>query len=607
VTAGQDGEQRASYRLSLVATVLRPVCVGESVITLCIPAQFAPRIVDRSLSWRTLRDAVAPGEGAPLALRWQGTDGRAFELRSTAGSAACRASWRDGRLTLAVYLDAAAVHPRWSFAERQTRSLAAPSWGAGHRFVAELALRELQEPWDSPPIVAAPMPRGTEAAVVITDHCDFDTTDRLGAFLHGDGRHHGWLARGLHLTKGVFTLESSVRGREPAPTLQDVRYRALVCRLRDDGSEIAPHGVNESGNVSASVFHGALASIARDFAPRTWIDHGLTLDYCYSMGGAAPEYALLDALRAHGISTLWAYHDAPVDAAASLNTSAPLDGAARLRTARALRHLASGRPLVAAHYTRSALRARLAGPVGDAVGRSLSALRSAYMGGGQPVAVRARRAAREVAGALGAVARGRGAAAALVEPYSQSELLSLAPVVYPERGVPLSQSTQDDLLLFATTEVLHTRDAYTPAAVARLVASRGIHIGHTYLLNRLPYIAGLFAEGGADRFSDEWTVFVDALADAVAAGVVWNPPVSRLAERMRSLQHVETFPLTHGAIVHNRSDEIVRDFTLLLPSTVAASSVTWDDATPAGSRAWHDWLAVWGDLAPGCRTRVRWT
>ena len=598
--------------LTLSVTALRPVQVAECVIELCAASDSPPRIVERTLSWRALHAEVVLGAGAPLVMRWRDAGGAAFEIRSLRGALPCRACWRDGRASLGVYLDAAALHPRWSFAGRQTRSLAAPVWEVGQRLDVTLLLRQLQEPWDTAPVLAAPMPRGAEAALVITDHCDFDTTERLRTFLHGDGRHRGWLGRGLHLTKGVFTLESNVTGRTPVPTLRDPTYRALACRLRDDGSSIVPHGVNESGNVPPSQFHDALGEIARDFAPGTWIDHGLTLDYCYTMGGAAnPEYSLLDALRPHGISTLWSYHDAPSDAAATLNTAAPLDGGVRVRRMRVLRHLANGRPLVAAHYTRSALRARLTGLVGDAVGRSLSAVRGALMGGGRPLGTRARHAVREVVGALGALsaaARGRRDAAAQVEPYTVGELLSLAPVVYPERGVPLSAARADDQLLFATTEVLHTRDGYTPEAIDRLVKSRGIHVGHTYLLNQLPYIAGLFAEGAGPRFSDEWAEFVDALAAQVAAGAVWNPAVAPLAEWMRAMQQVETIPLPQGgAIVHNRSNEVVRDFTLLLPRDIAGGAVQWAGATPAGFRQWHDWLAVWGDLAPQSSTAVRWS
>jgi len=603
-TPGELGERT----LTLSATALRAVRVGLCTIELHAPTSAPPRLLDRALAWRELDVEASLGASAPLMVRWLDAGGGAHEIRSVRGAVAGALAWRDRRLRLRLHLDAAALHPRWSFAARQTRSTAAPFWPTGQQLAVTLALRAVNDGWDTPPVVAAPLPHGAEAALVITDHCDFDTTDRLHAFALGDTRHRGWVGRGVRLTKGVFALGSDVRGRAPAPTLQDVSYRALVSRLHDDGSEIAPHGVNESGNVAPAVFRAALADVARDFAPRAWIDHGLTLAYCYTMGGAEhAEYALLDQLREHGVSTLWSYHDAPTDAAGSLNTAVPAGGL-RVRAARAGGHLVRGRPLVAAHYARSALRAQLAGPVGDAVGRGLSALRSAYMAdGGQPVAARLRQAGRGMAAAVGALARGNGSEATPPEPYRRDELFAMAPVVYPERAVPLGQTRVDDLLLFATTEVLHTRDAYTPRAVARLVAERGVHVGHCYLLNRLPYIAGLFAEGEGARLGDEWAAFVDALSDAAAAGTVWNPVVSELAEWMRATQLVTTRPCARDAVVvENGCGQTLRGFTLLLPPTVMPADVRWGDSAPAGWRAWSDWLAVWGALPPTGRVVVRW-
>jgi len=443
---------------------------------------------------------------------------------------------------------------------------------------------------------------------VITDHCDFDDVERLRAVALGDGRYGGWVGRGLRLTKGVFAIESEVRGRAAAPTLRDAGYRALVHRLHDDGSEIAPHGVNESGNVPPAVFHAALAAVARDFAPRTWIDHGLTLHYCYTMGGADhPGYALLTRLRDLGFSTLWSYHDAPSDAAGSLDTSASASPRIGVRAARAASHLVRGRPLVAAHYARSALRARLDGPLGDAVGRSLSALRDVYLGRGRPIGARALHATRTVGSTLATLARGHAGEVAPRDPHTRAELLAMAPVVYPERAVPLAQARPDELLLFATTEVLHTRDAYTPDALARLVARRGAHVGHCYLLNRLPYIAGLFDRGEEARLGDAWAGFVDALAAAVQDGRVWNPPVCDLAEWLRDTQQVTVLPSApHAATVHNPLARVLRDYTLLLPPHVAPADVRWADREPAGARRWGDWLAVWGDIAADARTVVRW-
>jgi hypothetical protein len=230
-----------------------------------------------------------------------------------------------------------------------------------------------------------------------------------------------------------------------------------------------------------------------------------------------------------------------------------------------------------------------------------------YLGRGRPATARVGRAAREVASALGALARGARSGVGGAAPHDRAALLAMSPVVYPERAVPLGQARADDMLLFATTEVLHTRDAYTPAAIARLTADRGVHVGHCYLLNHLPNIAGIFADGDGARLGDGWAEFVDALAGAVAMGSVWNPPVCDLAEWLRAMQQVTTLPCARSAVtVHNGSRESLRRFTLLLPRAIAPDEVRWGDCAPAGWRTWHDWLAVWGDLRPETHTIVRW-
>jgi hypothetical protein len=606
---GDAGELATVPGIALCATALASVRVGVCAVELRARCDDPPSIVDRSLAWRALGAETVTPELSPLVLRWRDPTGGPLELRAERGGVACRAAWRDGVLRLAVHLDAAALHPRWSFAGGRTTCESAPPWPAGRRETVRLTLRRIAAD-AAAPVLLGRLPAGAEAALTITDHCDFDTVDRLRAFTVGDGAHAGWAGRGLRITKGVFALPSASRGRTLAPTLADAGYRATVERLHDDGSEIAPHGVNESGDPGVAAFAGALAAIARDFAPRTWIDHGLTLPYCYTMGGAHhPEYALLRRLADHGITTLWSYHDAPTDAAASLDALAPADGDLGARTRSAAHHLRRGRPMVAAHYARSALRARLHGPVGDAVGRALSATRALLVDEARrPVATRTRRLARELAGVGRALVAPDATAGGAAEPHTRAELLALAPLLYPERGAPLGRATLDEPLLFATTEVLHTQDAYTPAALARLVEARGVHVGHCYLLNRLPYIAGLFADGGGGaRIGRAWDAFVDALAAGVRDGRVWNPTMGELAGWLRAMQHVSLTQRAACAVaLRHALPHALADVTLLLPADVSPADVRWDGRAPAGSRRWADHLAVWGALPPARPVVVRW-
>ncbi|HTO93620.1 MAG TPA: hypothetical protein VMM80_04590, partial [Bacteroidota bacterium] len=366
----------------------------------------------------------------------------------------------------------------------------------------------------------------------------------------------------------------------------------------------------EKGTVTPELFRRGVREIAERWAPATWIDHGNTIRYCYSMGGAAdPAYDLLGELRAARFTTLWSYHDAYAHGCATLNLlDAPVSGAGRM-VLRSASHMLRGEILIALHYVRSIMERWLRGKWSVAVLGGITALRSLGMGvrGGRRISAGAVKGALD---ALRTAVRRAGSAGAggSREPYTRRELAALGAAVYPERAVPLQQAEWGDLSLFATIEGVHTRDIYTPRALNRLVAERGLHIGHTYLLNDLPYIAGLFARGtGAGRISAEWMRFVDSLAHAVASGSVWNPPAGELTRWMMSLERVAVVPAgTHRLHIVNSAPAPVTDFTLLLPRTARGGTVLWSEAAPRGSRDWRDWCAVWGDLPAGSTTIVEW-
>lgn len=596
----------APVQMELEARALRPLRIRRWTVALAAPCTVLPWVMDTALRWRPLAHPVRLCALGALTVRWQGEDGGWWELRQCHGTAAAELDWRSRMLRIQCHLDAAALHPRWSFAEGVPDSRAAPALDTGAARALTLLLRTVGTAPTNRPATLSRHPAGHEATFTITDHCDFDRVDRLGAFL-GDGRSRAWLGRGLRLTKGVFTLPSDVRGRPPAPTLADADYRRLVERLHDEGSEIAPHGVNESGQVEPAAVRAALATLARAFAPHTWIDHGLTLRYCYTMGGATdPRYQLLSLLREHGITTLWAYHDAPVSATATLDLLAPSSPASATLLA-AGRHVRAGALAVAAHYAWSAVRRHGGGAVPPGLGRTVSALRRVY------VDVRAQRAlgasARTAAADLVAFARQPDRRRRVPEPpYSVAELRALGPSLFPESAAPLRALGPEEPLLFATVEVVHTRDAYRPAALQRLVQTRGLHVGHCYLLNQLPYIAGIFeAEPGPPALGAPWLAFLDALEAEVAAGRVWNPSMGALAAWTRALQAVWVQPSGDGALhLGNDGGAPVTGVTVLLPASVDPRGVRWGPGAPRGTRSWGDALAVWGDVPARDRVLVQW-
>jgi len=133
-----------------------------------------------------------------------------------------------------------------------------------------------------------------------------------------------------------------------------------------------------------------------------------------------------------------------------------------------MRHVWRGELLVALHYLRSIAHRHLRGALKYIAVRSITELNILMTSWRSRGATRANlaRAWRGISRTLRVAVTG---SKKLREPYTRRELLDMAAVVYPERAVPLHCVTDDELLLFTTSEVLHVNDVYTMEALERLV------------------------------------------------------------------------------------------------------------------------------------------
>jgi hypothetical protein len=606
--ASAPGAFEHQWVLEIAVEVREPVRVYHCAVATEIRAASAPYGVDGSLRWSESRHDASLHDFGQSVFRWKAADGLCAELRPLKGSHAVRYCRRRNQLHLEVLLDAATLHPRWQFTERGMESTATPVLSPGERITISLVLTVLRGSHERPPFLASRFPGGTEAAFVLTDHCDFDDTAFLRRFLHGDQESHGWMGRGLRMTKGVFMHTSSPPDRKPIPTLQDPEYVKMIEELYHDGSEIAPHAFSEVGTLAPAEFHDAVRKFSRRWTPATWIDHGKSIAYCYTMGGGAnPGFDLLRTLRNHAFTTLWSYHDTPVPGCAGLNMLQRPAGTLLPLARQSMQHIIRAEGLIGLHYVRTIVGRVFTGRRGRAMMQSISAVREMAINlreAGSDKRQVIRRAWKRVAGSFSMNVR-RSDAGAETGTTRKDRMESVG-VVYPERGAPLHQVKEEDLLLFTTMEAVHTRDMYSPGALDRLVHERGLHIGHSYLLNRLPYIAGIF-EKKTGRLTHSWNQFVDSLASLVRAGRLWNPTAGGLAGWIRDRELVTLIPVAPAEVrMENPLPRPVRDFTLLLPRDTRPAGILWGGKAPSGWRQWDDWLAVWGDLPTRSSVTVLW-
>jgi hypothetical protein len=437
---------------------------------------------------------------------------------------------------LTLYIDAAALHPQWSYSTQQRQPAVLPLLPAGHTYSISLQLLKSNTEMQLP--ILSRYPGGASAAFIITDHCDYDNTARLQNFLQS------WLGKGLKMTKGVFTIASAKQAAKHAPILQDEAYRTLIQQLYNDGSEIAPHALAQSGQLSIDVFYDALLQIQQLFAPATWIDHGTYLKYCYTTGGAThPDYKLVEVLQAQGYTSLWAYHDTPVMPHQSLNIFSAIQPSL---SGMFWHKLLQGKWQVAMHYLKTYLERN---PT-----RSASLLQVFS-------ALRMLRSKRSCSKFWRDIAKAFKPHTTSSTPYTADELLQASPALYTETAQPF-YTYKAGLLLFASQEVVHTKDAYTPAMLDELIAANGLHIGHTYILNNQSYIDGIFS---GSKLSAQWLAFVDYLSAQVQQGKVWNPAMKEFTAWNKALNALHITYTSSSISITNPTTNAITGLSFMIP------------------------------------------
>lgn len=183
-----------------------------------------------------------------------------------------------------------------------------------------------------------PFPGGAKGVLCLTDHADFDSTEKLRLLAPLAER------TGFRFTKSVFPHGDPLPGRpdKSEPGLDDPAYRREVTRLHEMGVEIAYHGFSPRRDAPPLAECERRAAALAPFAPTTWIDHG-TGDYLLSRQARLDGVDLVGFLDRLGIESYWSYFDVwdnPLGDLDSWRVSRPsrlaAEGSRLLRRSRAL-------------------------------------------------------------------------------------------------------------------------------------------------------------------------------------------------------------------------------------------------------------------------------
>jgi len=404
--------------------------------------------LDRYYQWKSLSAKCIVSVTTPIVVRYNYHSGKTFELRSLRGYHSYSIKRNGNRVSITYFIDHAALHPKWNFINDVMVSDAVTELPVGFEYQIDFLLFETDSLIEEFPVTPGRFPSAMEACFCITDHCDFDSTEKLELFLNGDSNDNGWLGKGLRMTKGAFSLASKPWHRPEVVSLEDKEYSIAIKKLYEDGSEIAPHGLQDSASleINPNLFSSTLSRFSAEWHPGTWIDHGKYFEYSYLKGGDKNDYMLLEELEKSGIKLLWSYHDISSDASSGLNLIAPKSNDAITITKIILYHLFALRIPIALHFFRSFLRKRCSkSRVAFVVLQIISMIKTLLYTKNPKVHswnyIRAQ--IKRLVESLRSDSFNR------MSYYSRREELELAPAIYPERGVPINHVKENEHLRFA--------------------------------------------------------------------------------------------------------------------------------------------------------------
>ncbi|MFM9951252.1 MAG: hypothetical protein ACKV1O_25180 [Saprospiraceae bacterium] len=472
----------------------------------------------------------------------------------------CSVSFDKGIFELCIIHDAPYLHTTWDYTQGQRVSTALHTHPSGTLFKAEFTvyISKCQQI----PVLPSFYPNNLKACFVLTDHCDFDTKEKLNLFLFGNNN-NGWLNKKLKITKGVFRYGPKNDENRKSDDLEVEEYKKLIDILKKDGSEICPHALKHSGQLSGEEFIQGVAFLQEYCHPRTWIDHGSYLKYCYSQNGHLnDEYKTIDVLHDFKYNNLWSFHDVATDPSLSLNYLHYLKYSKPHGIKMMMVHLFKGNAFYMMHYLRSFVQKAFGKSiVRDLLSYIFILTKSLIMA----IAKKRSRVFIEINFFFNRLLRFNSYRSTDKEYFKTSQLNAFLPPFFTENYQTINNYNKG-LLFFNTIETTHTKDIYNKASLEALIKERGLHLGHTYILNSLPYINGIFnANGNRLTLSKEWIDFTEVLSEMVANGKIWNPNMGEFVDRIKLMLNVSYRLANNKILIRNNNDEIVEGYTLIKP------------------------------------------
>lgn len=421
-------------------------------------------------------------------------------------------------------------------------------------------------------------PDGKLSCFVITDHADWDTTNKLDALYRGPG---GFNSTRVRTTKSVFygTVGYETPDKKFQPDGLDVpAFSAIAEELSEAGHEICPHSIvvrpkPAEDYVPMDIVTRALELFARRFASGTWIDHGVNRKQAinYTQLGSNPdsEWYLVDLLKQHGFSSIWSYFDPIKYPVRTINQFSVPDSSAHYLRA-ALQRFSQGNVWESLNYLKIATDLRL-GHKGHKHIENLAQIIKVLLSSDLTTGAKLDRL-------LGRILNVPKALVAvpyhLIVGEDGSQRGELFPILYCEQGLPIGQAEPDDMMMFATSLVNNLATAW--GNLDALIAERGFHIAHTYLCaTGLRYgDSAITQSGGQWQVSKAFSDLLLQLDDRIARYEIWNPTMKDCVAWFRTWMQIHVDPIEARAVrIANPTDSEMIGYSLVFPTNARQVSI----------------------------------
>ncbi len=566
-------------------------------VTFIIPSANIPSAYNRQYILQPVGKSLWNNDLTPLHIQYQ-HNGRNLLVKNVTKFLSHKITPATDHFKLELFIDAAGLHPQINYENGITKSSASPIIKTGRQYTISFSIIETNA---APYPVINRYPNGLQSAFVLTDHCDFDTTANLKKFANGNNGQASWLTSGLKITKGVFANASQKKGFMAA-TLAMPEYKVIIDELYSSGNEIAPHALNQSGQIDPNLFIASLDVLKKTYDCRSWIEHGNYLSYSYYMGGKSNKYRLIEQLEQRGYNNIWSYYDVAINPFSSINLFSTNVGKAATDAMVISRKLLRGQFLYAFHVFRSYFTRHNNGQKYIAYLLGLfSKSRQMFMS-----VIKRQQVKKGMKQFLQALAGKDNKHIYTYTPFTNEEICHFSPVLFSEAHGSLSQLQPDDILMFATQEVVHTSDIYNEQALLALIKEKGLHIGHTYILNQLPYINGIFTKNG--QLKEEWIVFVEALKKLSGSKAIWSCNMGELAAYLKAIALLDITYHRQSITITNKSRLAAAGITFSMPYTGTIPNMLWNNRQLDPSCFYTEASAIvfWGDIPAEGSISIEW-